>query len=152
MKRQTVVIRNESDLKRALSWLRSTFDARVMQAGKAVNLTLADYQAPRTSRQNSTQHLWYGEFAEQTGHTAEEIKDHLKDVLLPKVEKVVMGRRRLVPKPTSELSKSEAIDYMERIQAYAIEWGIVLTQPDPDHWRRWREEAAKEQRQLRAAA
>lgn len=143
MKRSTLVLRTLADVERATGWVRSVFDA---QAGKPLNLTLQDFKAPRTLNQNSTAHLWFGEIADQTGHTPDEIKDELKDLFLPKVERQVFGRTKLVPKATSDLSRQEFMDFMEQVQMFAAEWGIELTQPDAKSWQKWRAEAQAEQR------
>lgn len=142
-----MVIRGPADAQRAREWFREMFrDHCQTQHGRGLIFSVRPYTPPRTQSQNATQHMWYGEIAEQTGHTPAEVKDWLKDELLPKVEVTIRGRTKLQAKETSALSKAEAIEYMEAIQALASDMGFFLTQPDGDSMLRWRDEADSERR------
>ena len=99
----------------------------------------------RTSNQNSTMHMWFGEISSATGATAAEIKEDLKRELLGMEDHTtVTGMTTSRIRATSGLTKAQCIEFMERIQAMAAEWGWGITQPMPDVWRKWADDAMED--------
>jgi len=114
--------------------------ARLLRLGKQAQVEVTTYRRGRSLSQLRTQHMWYGEIADQTGHSPEEVKELLKAEFGPALVVHVGDRERSVPKPSSEYTKAEAWEYMTRIQSWAGEWGLVLTNPEPEQVRQWRQE------------
>jgi len=126
---QTYVIRNERDMMNALRKVRAWW-ARAESVGKHLDVKIGEHKPPRTLSQNATLHMWFGEMADQTGAEPEDIKRELKHRFLPKVERRILGKVRIVPVGTSDLSKAQMIEFMERVQQLAAEYEIALTHPE----------------------
>ena len=115
-------------------------------AGGTWSVTIKPHRKRRSSSQNATLHLWFSEIAEQTGASPDEVKQSLKADLLGMVEArhPITRASIMVPRPTASLNKVECMDFMERIQQMAAEWGFALTQPD--RWREWEDDARADPR------
>lgn len=148
-KMETFTVRDEATALRFRDRLREAYKRIVLEGGAAMEIRIGVQQTRRTRAQNALQHKWYGEIAEATGHTAAEVKEALKRALLPSIVISVMGKQEVVPVPTSSLTKREAMDYMDRIQAMAADYGIALTDPGEQQWREWIEAAAEEEADAR---
>lgn len=144
-KMETFTVRDHATALRFKDRLREAYQRIVLDGGAAMEIRIGVHQTRRTRAQNALQHKWYGEIAEATGHTASEVKEALKRALLPSTVISVMGKQEVIPVPTSSLTKREAMDYMDRIQAMAAEYGIALTDPGEAQWRDWLEQAAEEE-------
>lgn len=92
----------------------------------AVKVTLERWVKPRSDNQNATMHMWFGEIAEQIGDDPESVKESLKAMFLPQVEGI---NGVMHVKGTRQLSTPEAMDFMQQIQALAVDMGWELTQP-----------------------
>lgn len=117
---------------------------RLHTLGRKVLVEVTTYRAARSLSQLRTQHMWYAEIAEETGHSSEEIKALLKDSFGPVLVIEVGGEERVVRKPSAQYTKAEAWEYMTRIQAWAAEMGFRITNPEPDEVRQWREDLERE--------
>lgn len=96
----------------------------------------------RSIPMNSTQHMWYGEISKQlikTGRliwTPEKVKADLKRTFLGdeliEHTNMVTGEvsSAYSPRKTRDLTKGEALHYMEQINAWAANAGLVLTVPN----------------------
>lgn len=135
----SLVIDSEREIKTVLARLRE-----MIQQGRRVMVKAEFYTPKRTNAQNATMHLWFGEIADQSGHSAQEIKEILKQEFLPRKIVRIGDIETLRPVDTSGLRKAETCLFMERIQAWAAEWGFVITQPEPEILRAWRIEAEQE--------
>ena len=135
----SLVIQHERELTTVISRLRE-----MLKEGRRVMVKADFYTPKRSTAQNSTLHLWMGEIADQTGHSAEEIKEILKSQFLPRAIVKVGDIETLRPISTTKLTKHQMYVFMERISAWAAEFGFILTQPEPDILRAWREEAEQE--------
>ena len=89
-----------------------------------VRVTLERYEKKRSNPQNATIHMWFGEFAEQIGDSPADVKRDIKELLSPKVEGPLGVMR---PKGTSEMTVPEMKDFMEAMQALAINYDVELT-------------------------
>lgn len=137
----SLVIQHEREIATVLTRLRE-----MIEEGRRVHVRVDFYTPKRSTAQNSTLHLWLGEISEQTGHTTEEIKDILKSAFLPRAIIKVGDIETLRPVSTTKLTKHQMYVFMERVQQWAAEFGFILTQPEPDILRAWREEAQQEER------
>ena len=136
----SLVIQQERELTTVIARLRE-----MLKEGRRVHVRGDFYTPKRSTAQNSTLHLWLGEISEQTGHTTEEIKEILKSAFLPRAIIKVGDIETLRPVSTTQLNKHQMYLFMERVQAWAAEFGFILTQPEPDILRAWRIEAEQEQ-------
>lgn len=89
-------------------------------------------QSKRSLSQNALLHKWFGVIADETGDTPDGVKDDLKQMFLPKVEREsrITGEVSMGPKRTRDLTKEEMRDFMTRIEAWAATWGIALPHPE----------------------
>lgn len=122
MKRITRIFRNDATVNQFAQWLRDHFATNKFP----LRVTIERHVPARSINQNSTMHMWFAEIAEATGDSPASVKADLKAMLLPEVE----GRLGVIrPKDTHELSTTECMDFMSRIQSMAAEMGISLTEP-----------------------
>lgn len=92
-------------------------------------LTLIIDEPHRTAsdKQRKQSHVWFDEIANETGHTAAEVKDFLMSELLSPVEIEIAGKRRTRRRSWTELSKDEAQIFMDRVQTWAADnLGVIL--------------------------
>ena len=89
-------------------------------------------QSKRSLSQNALLHKWFGVIADETGDTPEGVKDDLKRMFLPLVEREsqITGETMMEPKRTRDLTKEEMCGFMTRIEAWAATWGITLPHPE----------------------
>lgn len=139
-----IVVRTVKDARRVMELLREAYDRRVVKAGQTLQVEIGLHKPPRTGQQNALMHLWFGEIAEQTGHTPEEVKDWCKGALLPQEPVTINGRMQMRHSETSRLSKAACCDFLDGIAALAADMGFELTQPDPGWFRRFRLDADRE--------
>lgn len=95
--------------------------------GKEVELTLGKKKDSRTLAQNS--YLWVINtlISNETGMETDEVHTYLKERFAPKRKITVKGTETIIPKGTSQFTKEEFSDYIERIKRFAaIEMGIVI--------------------------
>lgn len=90
------------------------------------------FVAKRSLPQNALLHKWFGIIADETGDTADGVKEDLKRMFLQMVEREsrITGEVVMEPKRTRDLSKEEMRDFMTRIEAWAATWGIALPHPE----------------------
>lgn len=117
-----------------------------VDSGNLFRVTLEPYRKPRSLEQNNTLHMWIHEIATATGHSNEEVKDWIKNDFYPKKETIAFGSYRVIPKSTSELTLNEMMDVMTQVQAWAINFDIEITEPDPMHNKAQPTKSAKEAR------
>ncbi len=99
--------------------------------GKEVELTLGKKKDNRTLDQNAL--LWAINtlIANELGWEKEDLHAYLKERFAPKRKITVKGTETIIPKGTSQFTKEEFSEYIERIKRFAaIEMGIVI--PDSD--------------------
>lgn len=83
----------------------------------------------RSLSQNKYFWLCLEVIAEYTGHTSEELHVIYKGLFCPKKEISVGKKKYMIPKGTSELTKSEFVELMMNISAEASLIGLTLPQP-----------------------
>lgn len=80
-----------------------------------------------SDKQRKQSHVWFDEIANETGHTAAEVKEFLMSELLSPVEIEIAGKRRTRRRSWTELSKEDAQVFMDRVQTWAAEeLGVIL--------------------------
>lgn len=138
MQSQKVVVRTRQDAETVKTLLQTAWKTWAMN-GQAFEVRVGKHQQRRSLSQNALMHMWFGEVATETGQSPEEVKAALKQMFLPMVTIKLKGVPILTPQSTSALSKEQGTEFLERINAWASEWGIHLTQPEPEWWADQRE-------------
>ena len=104
--------------------------------GKVAVVRVEEYKPARSLSQNAVLHQWFGEIAEHTGHSAEEIKQILKNEYgVQTFCTFELNRYYYIRQSTAKYTREEMATFMDRVQAWAADFGITLTQPIPDHQR-----------------
>ena len=130
-------------LKEKISFI-TTFENGVIKQTQYNILTLLKYEpsqvavtvAPiRSNRSlNQLSYLWgivYPEIAGHTGHSATELHEIFKRLLLPPRITKFKGREIKMAGTTSTLSKGEMAEFISRVIAEAGEMGIKIPETDP---------------------
>jgi len=95
--------------------------------GKEIELTVGKKKDRRTLDQNA--YLWVINtlISNETGMETDEVHTYLKERFAPKRKITVKGTETIIPKGTSQFTKEEFSEYIERIKRFAaIELGIVI--------------------------
>lgn len=93
---------------------------------KPWRVQLTPHRSKRTNDQNALLWAIYSEIAKGTGHTAEEIHEVLKELLLAPKE-IRLGDHVFQLKSTKRLDTAEFSEYVERVRAWAAsELGVVV--------------------------
>lgn len=93
--------------------------------GKTYEIRLRETK--RTLQQNRYYWLYLEIIASETGHTADELHEYFRRTLLPPKFITVMGKDIRLPRSTTELSKHEMGEYLERICSQ-----VSIPLPDPE--------------------
>jgi hypothetical protein len=137
----TRTIRTESQL---ASWLA------FLQARPLPMTVSAVRGETRSSQQNRTAHMWYGEVSRQTGDEPGAVKGYCKAKFglpimkrdnpewLAKYEPMYMpldyqtriALFEIIPL-TSKMKLPQMMEYMDAVQRHYLQQGIALTDPDP---------------------
>jgi molybdopterin-biosynthesis enzyme MoeA-like protein len=128
--------------RRVMSDMQALFQVRaaiaeIIEAGKEALVRVEPYAKPKSRQQMATLHKWFGEIANQTGDSPDAIKDVMKQRFLPLVP---TRMDTMVRQSTTALTKREMMDFMTQVQAMAADYGLQLTQPEPQCWERWNDE------------
>jgi len=90
-------------------------------------VTIEKEKSKRSLDQNS--YLWgvvYKTISDYNGDTVNDLHAYFKRVCLPPEFKKVMGKEFKVPASTTELSKADFGNYIERIRAEVAPMGIII--------------------------
>ncbi len=98
-----------------------------LKEGKAVWITVETEENKRTLSQNAYYHVYLDIIADETGDDHNSLHEYLKRLLLPRKRLKVMSKEIEVPSSTTDLSKAEFSEYMDRICALT---NVPL--PDPE--------------------
>jgi len=95
--------------------------------GKEIELTLGKKKENRTLNQNDLMWAINTLISNETGFEKDETHEYLKTRFAPKKKITVKGQETIIPKGTSQFTKDEFSEYIERIKRFAaIELGIVI--------------------------
>lgn len=120
IKNNTLTYENESYVRHHLSKLE----------GKPVTVDVNKIHYQRSNQQNR----WYWKILEivsnDTGHTEDELHRIFKGLFLPRNIVNLKGKEYSLAGSTTDLTKGQFVEYIERIRAEVAEMGIVI--PDPE--------------------
>jgi len=95
--------------------------------GKDIELTLGKKKENRTLNQNDLMWAINTLIANELGWEKEDLHEFFKEKFSPKKKITVKGVETIIPKGTSQFTKEEFSEYIERIKRFAaIELGIVI--------------------------
>lgn len=75
----------------------------------------------RSTSQNALYWLWIGALSAWSGNTPASLHKFFKDLFISPTFEKVFGEEIEVRKSTTDLSKEEFMEYLNRIQAYCVE-------------------------------
>jgi len=106
------------------------FQFLVKLEGKSLWVEIQDAREKRSLDQNA----WYWgvvlkTIAESVGHTENELHEIFKRMFLPPKTLEYRGREIKIPGTTTELSKGDFSEYIEKVRAEVSSLGIII--PDP---------------------
>lgn len=117
-------------------------DLRLRRDGQRVWVKIEDYSPKRSQEQNSFLHVWLQEIADETGHERDWLKGYFADKWLRVPKLNAAGEEMPDPetgevltrvRSTTELSKLEFSEYMDRIRLFCIEFfNFVLPDAEKD--------------------
>jgi hypothetical protein len=127
MKRQTVIIRDETTRKIVLGILAA------VSLEKPLEVEWQTYRKRRSLNQNSLMWKWINELADRvsddSGHTSQEIHEYFKaQFLSPRI--IEIGGKTIEIRTTTTLNTAEMHDYMERIYQWSATQGYYLPLPE----------------------
>lgn len=99
--------------------------------GQDIEMTIGRKIDKRTHNQND--YLWFINrlISEETGMEAEDVHTYLKERFAPKRKVTIKGVETTMPKGTSQFTKEEFSDYIERIKRFgSMELNLII--PDSD--------------------
>ena len=141
------LIKSQDDVRRILA---DVYDkATHHDYTKPVKVFFEEYKPTRSLNQNALSHVWYREIAKYlkgssftwddgTEFTEDDVKQMLKMKYLPTKPKKLKGREIHVPVDTSNLNAGDMYEYMERVQQWAIDKGLMLPVPEDSQFYKMR--------------
>lgn len=117
-----LVLRSEHERERALEAIR----ALNLESQTPWGVWIAPYEKLRSRAQNARLWALYRRIAEATGYEAQEIHDLMRQRFLGRTVREVMGTHVETLRSTTQLSIHEMNAYMEAIERFAAEAGVVL--------------------------
>lgn len=117
----------------------------LIEAGVVAAVKIEEYSAPRSTRSNALMWMWFDELAKSFSRRGKDQydKDQMHDLMCHKFlgmepEKVV-GMTTIPPrlKGTSKMSRAEMHHFMEQIEAWAADHGVLLTKPEDSEYMIW---------------
>jgi len=111
----TIILDNEQKRDRASAWLAKIPVDEVME------LSLKAYKPTRSQEQNRRYWLIVGKVSDHTGHDPADLHEMFKAKFLGAEEKELNGEKITTVKSSAKLKVGEFRDYMERVEAWAVE-------------------------------
>lgn len=96
---------------------------------KTWEVLIRPFKSSRSAAQNRLMWKWYGELAGHTGHDVDELHEYFKRKFLGTEIREVLNEKTEVPKSTTKLKVMEMTDYLQRLEAWAYNFGCPLSMP-----------------------
>lgn len=100
---------------------------KTLRLNQDVWISIEVEENKRSPTQNNFYHVYLDRIADKTGDRHEALHEGLRRDFLAPVRIHYLGKERLIPRSTSDLSKAEFSEYLEKIKNHT---GIPL--PDPE--------------------
>lgn len=111
---------------------RALLDYLLSVEKKKLVVTIERETGVRSGNQNRYYWSCLEIIANNTGHNSSELHELFKRMFLPPKFINVLGKELKVPGSTTNLNKSEFVEYMMKIEAEVASMGITLPKPDND--------------------
>lgn len=92
------------------------------------------YRKRRSLSANALYWLCLACIADETGNDKDTLHEHFKGKYLPKREIEIFGEKHMKPMSTTELDSKQFTDYLEKISADMAQEGIMLPNPEEQHF------------------
>jgi len=136
------VVRTESDRRQLIKMFE------VLDISKPWRMAWKLWRKQRSLPANALQHVWYDDIAKNMNRRGWEgdegdVKDMLKFTFLgmekKKLKNLITGEWYETEelRHTSDLDSGEACHYMDQIQEWAMQYGILLETPKDCEYRKW---------------
>lgn len=105
--------------KRYFKPLTETLYKRILRAfkvGQKVVISVEPLKKRRSSSQNNYYWLYLSVIAEETGENEDNLHEYFKRVFITPKFITVLGQDIKIPKSTTDLSKGEFVEYLQKIQ------------------------------------
>ena len=125
MNQPTFILRDEAIRQHAIEFI-SKLDLKTVW-----QITIARHRKNRSLNQNSLLWKWYGEIAQDTGNTADDIHEFCKQKFLAPAFIELNGETKEIRRTTTKLNTKEMSEFMNQVEAWAAsELGIALPRPE----------------------
>ncbi len=98
-----------------------------LKLNQPVWITIETEENKRTLSQNNYYHLYLDIVADETGDDHNSLHEYFKRLFLPPRKLKVLGKEILIPSSTTDLSKLDFSEYLDRIAAL-----VEIPLPDPE--------------------
>jgi len=89
-----------------------------------------EYIKNRTTAQNRTMWMWYNDITSGTGTTPESLHREMKIRHLGVTKEIISGNLIIEPKSTKRLGVQKMTEFLEAVQALAVQLDIKIRIPD----------------------
>lgn len=118
------ILRDEDRRQSALAYIRS-----LNLNGRTLEVRVKPYKKNRTTAQNSLYWMWLGVLADDLGYTEDDLHELFKARFLGVEEKQIWGDTVYVARSTTRLTTQQFTEYLEKIEALALQMNITLPHP-----------------------
>lgn len=123
MKKQSAIVRDEVGRQRVLDVLRA------ISLEKPIRVEWGRQTNRRTLSQNALMWMWHGRIASETGHTADEVHEVIKELFCAPREIEIAGTVQMI-RSTKLLNTVEMTEFMDNYYAWACTQGWFLPVPE----------------------
>jgi len=91
-------------------------------------VVIQKYKSKRSTEQNNRYWMLLREFCKETGHTPEELHNIMSAEILgyESFDSKISDKTLTIPKSTTSLSVEEFGEYMQRVEQFMAEYGIIV--------------------------
>jgi len=91
-------------------------------------VVIQKYKSKRSTEQNNRYWMLLREFSKETGHTPEELHNIMSAEILgyESFDSKISDKTLTIPKSTTSLSVEEFGEYMQRVEQFMAEYGIIV--------------------------
>lgn len=98
---------------------------------KEWEVTIKPYKKSRTNNQNALYWKWLTIISEHTGYTQDELHEGMKRNFIGEdIGSDIFGNTYIRAKSTTNLTTKEFTEYMDKVNIFAANEGLVLPSPD----------------------
>ena len=110
-----------------------------LRGSPLMSVEVKRHKKSRTQAQNRLMWMWYGVICDATGNEPEDLHEQMKVRVLGVEKKVILGQAIIVPRSTKDLDTQGMTNFLEAIEALAVELEVALPIPDETDYAMHRE-------------